>query len=413
MISSEQNYKYWAFISYARSDKEIAKKIHQDLEKYRTPKSLIEESRIVLPKHFCPVFMDLKDLSTTDANYRDGLENALQNSKHLIVLCSKSSARKESVCHWEIAEFLKTHSPDAIMPIALEGVDDAVIPEELHEIKNSRNIILWDPAGQKTGENKNEILKLAAFLLGVPTEDLYDRHKQEKALRKRKSFIVFTVFLILLTCFSSALALQAYRRSQSEYQRAEFEKKVFPYSLVYAYVNNFLYPITKADTFKKTIFILAMPKDYSELDNHEKKKRDHFSMDAVALGWQMERVNLNVPNRPRSLNVEKMFHANMPFDQDNVYADMVTTVSAVKSVVDYLTKPGNPYYNSSQKDEITMAYIEEFKQSLLNLDVIKREINAGNLKIYFAADATDLKKIMQEIESSLQTEQNSFQKKMD
>ena len=134
MISSEQNYKYWAFISYARSDKEIAKKIHQDLEKYRTPKSLIEESRIVLPKHFCPVFMDLKDLSTTDANYRDGLENALQNSKHLIVLCSKSSARKESVCHWEIAEFLKTHSPDAIMPIALEGVDDAVIPEELHEM---------------------------------------------------------------------------------------------------------------------------------------------------------------------------------------------------------------------------------------------------------------------------------------
>ena len=136
-------------------------------------------------------------------------------------------------------------------------------------------------------------------------------------------------------------------------------------------------------------------------------------MDAVALGWQMERVNLNVPNRPRSLNVEKMFHANMPFDQYNVYADMVTTVSAVKSVVDYLTKPGNPYYNSSQKDEITMAYIEEFKQSLLNLDVIKREINAGNLKIYFAADATDLKKIMQEIESSLQAEQNSFQKKMD
>lgn len=399
MINTEKKYKYWAFISYARADKDIAIKIHKLLEKYRTPKSLVEESRSPIPRHFCPIFIDLKDLSTTDPDYRDGLKEALKNSKHLIVLCSESSARPESVCHWEINTFLESHSSDAIMPIALEDISNNTIPVELHDITNKRNVIIWDKDIPNVKTNNQELLKIIAFLLGITANDLYDRHKHTVILRKKKLFMGFMFLLILFSCFSIILAWQFRSRLKSEYRRAEFEKKVFPYSLVYAYANNFIYPVIKADTYKKTIFVIAMPKNYSELNNHEKKKKDNFSKDAATLGWFLKKITLTVPNRTRPLNVEKMYQRNNGNFDCNIYADMVTTVTAIKSVVDYLTAPGNPYYKPSQKEAVTKAYIEEFKKSLLNLEEIKAEKERGNLEIYFADEASSLKKVMQDIES--------------
>ena len=94
-----------------------------------------------------------------------------------------------------------------------------------------------------------------------------------------------------------------------------------------------------------------------------------------------------------------MYQKNKSYSDCNIYADMVTTVTAIKSVVDYLTAPGNPYYKPSQKEVLTKAYIDEFKTCLLNLNEIKTETERGNLEIYFVDDALSLKKVMQDIES--------------
>lgn len=102
---------YFVFISYARQDKQVAHEIQKFLENYKYPIDLVKhEKSPVDSKYLRPVFVDTTDLSTLDQSYRDGLKRAIENSRYMFVLCSKSSSRPESVCHWEISTFLQNHS---------------------------------------------------------------------------------------------------------------------------------------------------------------------------------------------------------------------------------------------------------------------------------------------------------------
>ena len=88
----EQNYKYFAFISYNSKDMEWGKRVQQKLERYRMPAMLCSEHgwerTPIKPVFFAPT--DILPGGLTE-------ELRLQTSKNLIVICSPNSAKSEWV----------------------------------------------------------------------------------------------------------------------------------------------------------------------------------------------------------------------------------------------------------------------------------------------------------------------------
>ena len=86
-----EEYTYYAFISYSHKDEKWAKWLQQKLEHYRLPTVIRKESGKVLPKRIAPVFLDATDLTVGKLN--DNLHRELENSRFLIVTCSPNSAK--------------------------------------------------------------------------------------------------------------------------------------------------------------------------------------------------------------------------------------------------------------------------------------------------------------------------------
>ena len=82
--------KFFAFISYQRQDEEYAEWLRKKLEHYRLPSSLRKKDAS-LPKEIRPIFRDALEL--TGGFLAQEIEQALEQSKFLIVICSPRSAR--------------------------------------------------------------------------------------------------------------------------------------------------------------------------------------------------------------------------------------------------------------------------------------------------------------------------------
>ena len=92
---SEKKYKYDVFISYRHiePDLTIAKILHETIEKFNIPKHLrtaSNEENSIDDKHVFRVFRDHEELSTKDLSTM--IEEAIANSKNLIVICSKRTS---------------------------------------------------------------------------------------------------------------------------------------------------------------------------------------------------------------------------------------------------------------------------------------------------------------------------------
>ena len=98
---------YNAFVSYRHAplDIRVAAEIQKQLERFSIPKPIQKATGV---RKIDRIFRDKEELPIT-SDLNETIENALQNSDYLIVICSQST--KESV--WvqrEIAFFLKSHS---------------------------------------------------------------------------------------------------------------------------------------------------------------------------------------------------------------------------------------------------------------------------------------------------------------
>ena len=118
-MSTQNNYKYYAFISYSRKNSPAANYLQKNLERSKIPTKKVDES--LLPqdgKHIKPVFLDKRDLEVTEKDFTENIQHAIENSRYLLVLCSPESAQSEWV-RKEISYFLETHDNDihAIVPI--------------------------------------------------------------------------------------------------------------------------------------------------------------------------------------------------------------------------------------------------------------------------------------------------------
>lgn len=185
-------YKYDAFISYKHGpvDSEAAITLQRNLEHFHVP--LLSASLLSsLPftgrnnekkeKKIRRVFLDKEEM-TAGNSLSSALQNALQQSEWLIVICSGSTKESPWV-DLEIRDFLKTHDRGHILTVMIEGEPGDVIPD----ILNSESMLPEDVrAADARGRNIREIrkklkgsalLEIAAPMLGTTLYDLTQRHR--------------------------------------------------------------------------------------------------------------------------------------------------------------------------------------------------------------------------------------------
>jgi hypothetical protein len=184
-------YHYDAFISYNHNprDNRVTRSLQHRLENYRLPKEVVTSSgkdrieRVFLDKGELEVAGDLNTI----------IQDALENSDRLIVICSPES--KNSI--WvrrEIEFFLRNHSLDDILTVITDGepfdvLPDAVLYEEKDDgsgntVRVPREPLSCDYRLPQRKADREELPRLIAAILGCRYDDLVQRQKQYRMRRQ-------------------------------------------------------------------------------------------------------------------------------------------------------------------------------------------------------------------------------------
>ena len=197
----QDQFKYFAFISYNSKDTAWGKKLQKKLEHYRMPSTLCSEHgwerTPIKPVFFAPT--DIQPGGLTEE-----LQERLRASKNLIVICSPNSAQSEWVGK-EIEFFHSLGRTKNIHFFIVDGtphsgnpdtecfnpvIDQLGLPEilgaNIHE-KNYR----WPWLNKERA-----YVQLVSKLLGVEFDAIWQRHKRQ-LIRKA---VAWTVGIIAVLC---------------------------------------------------------------------------------------------------------------------------------------------------------------------------------------------------------------------
>lgn len=390
--------KTHVFISYARSDAgEVANLLQRRLEGYLIPRKLVGKD-VPLPKgkHLRRVFVDTEDLSVSKESFREQLRHELDDAEFLIVLCSRAAARADSFVHREIGYFTEKCGGNTarVLPIALDGIGDDAIPAELRGIVKERNIVLWDrkwPLQGRLGKAHlhSAYFKVLEFLLGVDAGVLNNRY-----------WIAWRRRIVRAVCFGLAFMLVLVAALThdivNQVHRVKFEKKVFPLSIDYSYMEAFAAPLIGLNRDAHTVIIAAMPKNYEELGNKPWQKKEAIKRDLEALGWTCENRQYAIEKWTRPLVTDIVKPGGRDIPGTNVYVDVVSQLSAIKKVLDYLTED-NPFHSVDEREELSHDYVEEFKAKLVELLQKNDAVKGCSWEIKFVTDKDELEAALESI----------------
>ena len=195
----QQDYKYFAFISYNQHDVAWGKRLQRKLEYYKMPATLCSEKgwkrTPIRPVFFAPTDIQPNELS-------DELKARLEASRHLIVICSPHSAQSDWV-GLEIAYFHSLGREKNIHFFIIDGVPNSENPET--ECFNP--VIKELGMGERLGANINErnynwgylnkqraYVQLITKLLGIEFDAVWQRHKRLLI----KQWALTTTFIVAL-----------------------------------------------------------------------------------------------------------------------------------------------------------------------------------------------------------------------
>jgi hypothetical protein len=111
--------QYRAFISYSHVDRRWARWLHRALESYRPPRSLQRPLEASSSRPLAPIFCDRDELPSS-ANLSEAVNEALQSSERLIVICSPSAAASRWV-NEEIRVFRRLGRTERILCLIVGG----------------------------------------------------------------------------------------------------------------------------------------------------------------------------------------------------------------------------------------------------------------------------------------------------
>jgi len=212
----ENNYKYFAFISFQSSDADYAVKMQHALETYSLPFAL--SRKLGVPRRFGQCFCYLKDISLREELMME-LEEKIAESKYLIVICSPRSA-KSTFLNGGIERFIQLGRRDRIIPLIVEGIpysgdpETECFPEALRRNfpKSSNPFEDHQILGVNIHEEgissarksmQRAVVMVVARMLELNFDDLWRRE-----LRRRRERIAVTAVAILTIISSLVLTRQ-------------------------------------------------------------------------------------------------------------------------------------------------------------------------------------------------------------
>lgn len=187
----EQQFKYFAFISYNSQDTEWGKKIQRKLEHYRMPATLCSEHgwdrTPIKPVFFAPT--DIQPGGLTEE-----LQERLRASRNLIAICSPNSAKSEWVGK-EIKFFHQLGRTKQIHFFIVDGIPHSGNPDTecFNPIVNTLGLpeILGANVNERTQtypftkiswawlDKERAYVQLISKLLGVEFDAIWQRHKRQ------------------------------------------------------------------------------------------------------------------------------------------------------------------------------------------------------------------------------------------
>lgn len=220
---------YRAFLSYSHADEKWARWLMRRLESYRVPANLVGTHGLngLIEAKLGKFFRDRDELPSAGSLSKT-INDALEKSHALIVICSPTSAQSQWV-NAEIDAFREKGNEDNILSFIVDG-DPAsrnpgiasfpyalIKPES--EGEPEREPLAADARKQGDGRER-AFIKLVAGLLGVGFDDLAQREAQQ---RHRRMAIITGASLLGMT-LAVVLAVTAYiARNDAERRQAQAE----------------------------------------------------------------------------------------------------------------------------------------------------------------------------------------------
>lgn len=200
---------YWAFISYSSKDAQWGRWLHRAIETYGIPATLVGHATPAghpAPRRFHPLFRDRDELPAA-FDLSDHIEQALSQSRYLIVVCSPNAAQSQWV-NREIETFQRLGRQGSILAIIVDGEPNSGDARECFPPALRDSEPLAADARPQSDGRTNAKLKLLAGMLGVSFDALKQRDSHRRI--RRLQLVVATA---LLTAFSFA-ALAVYSNQQ-------------------------------------------------------------------------------------------------------------------------------------------------------------------------------------------------------
>jgi tetratricopeptide repeat protein len=183
MVTMQQEFKYFAFISYSSRDMKWGKKLQRQLEGYRMPATLCSEHGWKR-KPINPIFFAPTDIQPGELTRE--LQERLKASRNLIVICSPDSARSEWV-GMEIEFFHRLGRTANIHFFIVNGVPHSRNPTtecfnpvittlglpEILGANINEKIYRWPWLNQERA-----YVQLITKLLGVEFDSIWKRHRR-------------------------------------------------------------------------------------------------------------------------------------------------------------------------------------------------------------------------------------------
>ena len=226
----EQEYKYFAFISYSSHDYKWGKRLQNKLEHYRMPSTLCSQHGWkrypMLPVFFAPTDIQPGGLS-------EELKERLKASRNLIVVCSPHSSQSEWVGK-EIAFFHHLGRTQRIQFFIVDGVPHSGNPESECFNPIIKTLGLPEILGANIHEriyqlpwlNKERAyVQLITKLLGVEFDSIWRRHRR-MLIRQIVMWIIGAVAI-----FTSLVAVWYYNQPvdiQLSLQEKSVKNKFLP-----------------------------------------------------------------------------------------------------------------------------------------------------------------------------------------
>lgn len=225
-----------AFISYSRKDKFFAEKLEKALESFKPPKELN------VPQRNLNIFRDEGDMTGTE--YFQSINNHLQNSAKLIVICTPD-ARKSDYVNDEIQRFATARSRQHIISVLIAGVPNNIaksgqehqkaFPEELCKVLDMPLAISYlgfDYSKDKINKGifEDSWYTLLSNIYNVSRGEIEQREKRRQIKRRRiisamvASIIVSLSILAGIALWQRDLAIKNAEVALTQEKRAIAER---------------------------------------------------------------------------------------------------------------------------------------------------------------------------------------------